>query len=80
MIEKASYIGIYALICLTIYMFIQIQEINDQQVTISNQIEKLTLPADTVYVNAVQIRYGTRDTIFQMYPIDSAKVAAEYKK
>ncbi len=35
---------------------------------------------DTVYVYGVQIRYGTRDTIFNMYPIDSAKVAIEYLK
>jgi hypothetical protein len=35
---------------------------------------------DTVYVYGVSIRYGTRDTIFQMYPIDSAEVAVGYLK
>lgn len=35
---------------------------------------------DTVYVYGVQVKYGTRDTIFNMYPIDSAKVAIEYLK
>lgn len=35
---------------------------------------------DTIYINAVQIRYGTRDTIFTMYPIDSAEVAVGYLK
>lgn len=42
----------------------------------SNSIHK----PDTVYINAVQIRYGTRDTIFTMYPIDSAEVAVGYLK
>jgi len=33
---------------------------------------------DTVYIYGVQIRYGTRDTIFNMYPIDSAEIAIGY--
>lgn len=35
---------------------------------------------DTFFVYGVQIRYGTRDTIFTMYPIDSAEVAVGYLK
>lgn len=35
---------------------------------------------DTVYINAVQIRYGTRDTIFEMYQIDSTQVTKDYLK
>lgn len=35
---------------------------------------------DTVWLNSVQIRYGTRDTIFTMYPIDSAEIAVGYLK
>lgn len=67
--------------CFIVHMIIQLiwmSQIDTRQATMNKQIEKLTPPADTVYINAVQIRYGTRDTVFQMYPIDSAKVAAEY--
>ena len=35
---------------------------------------------DTTYIYGVQIRYGTIDTIFTMYPIDSNKVTLEYTK
>lgn len=67
--------------CFIVHMIIQLiwmSQIDTRQATMNKQIEKLTPITDTVYINAVQIRYGTRDTVFQMYPIDSAKVAAEY--
>ena len=35
---------------------------------------------DTVHVYGVSIRYGTQDTIFEVYPIDSAEVAIGYLK
>lgn len=35
---------------------------------------------DTVFIPEVRIRYGTRDTIYVMYPIDSAEVSVGYLK
>ena len=36
--------------------------------------------SDTVYIYGVSMRYGTRDTVFHMYPIDSAEVAVGFLK
>ena len=70
-------------VCFIIFMWdISSQvEVNGRLDKLENKIDpNLIYQNDTVYVYGVSIRYGTRDTIFQMYPIDSAEVAVGYLK
>jgi len=61
--------------------YIERDEVNGRLDKLENKIEpNLIHQKDTVYVYGVSIRYGTRDTIFQMYLIDSAEVAVGYLK
>ena len=56
-------------------------EVNERLDKLENKIDPNRIyQNDTVYVYGVSIRYGTRDTIFQMHPIDSAEVAVGYLK
>ena len=71
-------------VCFIIFMWVDISsqdEVNGRLDKLENKIDSnLIYQNDTVYVYGVSIRYGTRDTIFQMYPIDSAEVAVGYLK
>ena len=71
-------------VCFLIFMWVGISsqdEVNERLDKLENKIDpNLIYQNDTVYVYGVSIRYGTRDTIFQMYPIDSAEVAVGYLK
>ena len=85
--KKMSKDKIYMLIlcaCFIIFMWVDISsqdEVNGRLDKLENKIyPNLIHQNDTVYVYGVSIRYGTRDTIFQMYPIDSAEVAVGYLK
>ena len=80
---------IYMLIlcaCFIIFMWVDISsqdEVNGRLDKLENKIDSNLIyqnDTDTVYVYGVSIRYGTRDTIFHMYPIDSAEVAVGYLK
>ena len=54
----------------------------EQNVILENKVQELEDIIVQAYAagGEVQIRYGTRDTIFEMYPIDSAEVAVGYLK
>ena len=71
-------------VCFLIFMWVDISsqdEVNGRLDKLENKIDPNRIyQNDTVYVYGVSIRYGTRDTIFQMYPIDSAEVAVGYLK
>ena len=71
-------------VCFLIFMWMGISsqvEVNGRLDKLENKIDPNRIyQNDTVYVYGVSIRYGTRDTIFQMYPIDSAEVAVGYLK
>lgn len=69
------------LITFIIMSYIEQDEVNGRLDKLENKIDPNPIhQKDTVYVYGVSIRYGTRDTIFQMYPIDSAEVAVGYLK
>ena len=78
---------IYMLIlcaCFIIFMWMGISsqdEVNGRLDKMENKIDPNHIPqSDTVYIYGVSMRYGTRDTVFHMYPIDSAEVAVGFLK